>query len=288
MLRISKISFPGLGIDWFEVDSVAFTIGTLDIAWYALILTLGIVVAVLYTIFRAKQIGISYETIIDFALIVVPSGILGGRLYYVFSKLESFDTIWEVLNIRSGGLAIYGAIIGGGIAVFCVCKYKKMPFLVLADCCTPGIILAQSIGRWGNFMNGEAFGSETLIFCRMGLQNFLTGHDVTYVHPTFLYESLWNLIGVILINLYYKHRKYDGQIFLLVFGWYGLGRMFIEGLRQDSLYTTIFSITFRTSQVLAAVIFVVCLVTLIYLKIKKFQKPLFVYDEKQRIAKKSK
>ena len=279
MLRISKISFPGLGIDWFEVDSVAFTIGTLEIAWYAIILTLGIVVAVLYTIFRAKQIGISYETILDFALIVVPSGILGGRLYYVFSKLESFDTIWEVLNIRSGGLAIYGAIIGGGIAVFCVCKFKKMPFLVLADCCTPGIILAQSIGRWGNFMNGEAFGGETLLFCRMGLQNFLTGYDVTYVHPTFLYESLWNLIGVILINLYYKHREYDGQVFLLVFGWYGLGRMFIEGLRQDSLYTTIFSLTFRTSQVLAAVISAITLVTLIYLKVKKFKKPLFVYKE---------
>ena len=113
MLRISKISFPGLGIDWFDVDSVAFSIGTLEIAWYALILTLGIVVAVLYTIFRAKQIGINYEIILDFALIVVPSGILGGRLYYVFSKLENFDTLWDVLNLRSGGLAIYGAIIGG-------------------------------------------------------------------------------------------------------------------------------------------------------------------------------
>ena len=124
MLRISKISFPGLGIDWFDVDSVAFSIGTLEIAWYALILTLGIVVAVLYTIFRAKQIGINYEIILDFALIVVPSGILGGRLYYVFSKLENFDTLWDVLNLRSGGLAIYGAIIGGGIAVYCVGKYK--------------------------------------------------------------------------------------------------------------------------------------------------------------------
>ena len=206
----------------------------------------------------------------------------------MFSKLENFDTLWDVLNLRSGGLAIYGAIIGGGIAVYCVCKYKKVPFLVLADCCTPGIILAQSIGRWGNFMNGEAFGDETSLFCRMELQNSLTSQIITYVHPTFLYESLWNFIGVILINLYYKHRRYDGEIFLLVFGWYGLGRMFIEGLRQDSLYTTLFSVTFRTSQVLAAVIFVICLATLIYLRAKKFTKPLFVYEEKKETTKKSK
>lgn len=283
MLRISKISFPGLGIDWFEVNSVAFSIGKMDIAWYAIIISLGIIAAVLYTMFRARQAGITTDDILDYALIVVPSGIIGARLYYVLTKLDTYDSFAEVINIRNGGLAIYGGIIAGAIAVFCVSKFKKLPFLVLADCCTPGIILAQSIGRWGNFMNGEAFGYETEIFCRMGLENILTGHVEAYVHPTFLYESLWNIIGFALVNLLlYKHRQYDGQVFLSVFGWYGLGRMFIEGLRQDSLYTTIFGLTFRTSQVLAATIFLACLGIIVYLAIKKFKKPLF----KKEIAEK--
>ena len=281
MLRISKISFPGLGIDWFEVDSVAFSIGNIDIAWYAIIITLGMICAVAYTIFRANQVGISVDTIIDYALIVIPSGVIGARLYYVLTKLDSFDTFLDVINIRNGGLAIYGGIIAGAIAVFAVSKYKKIPFLVLADCCTPGIILAQSIGRWGNFMNGEAFGAETDLFIRMGLDNILTGFTESYVHPTFLYESLWNIIGVVLINLFYKHRRYDGQVFLMVFGWYGLGRAFIEGLRQDSLYTTIFSWTFRTSQVLAVVILISCASILIYNLIKKTKKPLYQHIEEK-------
>ena len=276
MLRISKISFPGLGIDWFEANSVAFSIGKMDIAWYAVIISLGIVCAVLYTMYRAKQVGITTDDILDFALIVVPSGVIGARLYYVLTKLENYDSFAEIINIRNGGLAIYGGIIAGGIAVFCVSKFKKLPFLVLADCCTPGIILAQAIGRWGNFMNGEAFGYETEIFCRMGLENILTGRVEAYVHPTFLYESLWNLVGFILVNLLlYKRRQYDGQVFLAVFGWYGLGRMFIEGLRQDSLYTKIFGLSFRTSQVLAAGIFIATATIITVLAIKKFKKPLY-------------
>ena len=185
MLRISSISFPGLGIDSFDINSVAFSIGSFEIAWYAIILTLGIVTAVAYTMWRAKQVGISYDDIIDYALFVVPSGIIGARVYYVLTSLEKYDSFWEMINIRNGGIAIYGAIIGGAIAVFVVSKVKKIPFLVLADCCTPGIILAQSIGRWGNFANGEAFGYETDIFCRMGLSNSLTGYELQYVHPTF-------------------------------------------------------------------------------------------------------
>ena len=269
MLRISSISFPGFGIDSFDINSVAFTIGSFEIAWYAIILTLGIVAAVAYTMWRARQVGITYDEIIDYALFVVPSGIIGARVYYVLTSLEKYDSFWEMINIRNGGIAIYGAIIGGAIAVFIVSKVKKIPFLVMADCCTPGIILAQSIGRWGNFANGEAFGYETDIFCRMGLSNSLTGYELQYVHPTFLYESLWNIVGVILINLFYKHKKYDGQVFLLVFGWYGLGRMFIEGLRQDSLYSEIFGLEFRTSQVLAAIILIATVSALIYFAIKK-------------------
>lgn len=279
MLNISKISFPGLGIGEFEVDSVAFTVFGVDIAWYALIITVGMIAAVVYTMFRAKQVGISSDDILDFALFMIPIGVIGARLYYVFSSIENFNSLKDVFDIRSGGLAIYGGIIAGGITAFCVAIVKKIPFLVIADCCTPGIILAQAIGRWGNFMNGEAFGYETDLFIRMGLNNSLTYFDTLYVHPTFLYESLWNIIGFILINLFYKKRHYDGQIFLMVFGWYGLGRMLIEGLRADSLYMQIFGLSFRVSQVLAGAILIIASGLLIYFFIKRPQAKKFNKSE---------
>lgn len=281
MLRISEISFPGLGIGNFEVNSVAFSIGSFTIAWYALIITLGMVCAVAYTIFRARGIGIKSDDIIDYALALIPTGIIGARLYYVLAEIDNYHSFKDVINIRNGGLAIYGGIIGGFIAALIVSKVKKIPFLAFADCCVPGIILAQSIGRWGNFMNGEAYGGETDIFCRMGLKNGNTFSDfgtseMVYVHPTFLYESLWNLLGFVLINIFYKHKKYDGQILFLVFGWYGLGRMLIEGLRTDSLYTNLFGLKFRTSLVLGGLIFAVCLGFLIYFAIKKPTKELYI------------
>ena len=282
MLRISKLSFPGLGIGEFSVNSDAFTIFGVSIAWYALIITFGMVCAVAYTVFRANQIGIILDDVLDFVIFTIPIGIIGARLYYVLAEIEHYHSLSDVLNIREGGLAIYGGIIAGTITVFTVAYIKKINFLAFADCCTPGIILAQSIGRWGNFMNGEAFGSETDIFCRMGISSSAyTYNNTIYVHPTFLYESLWNLLGFVLINVFYKHKKYDGQIFLLVFGWYGLGRMFIEGLRSDSLYTSIFGLEFRTSQVLAAVIFAVCLSFLIYFQVKKPSKALYVKTQKK-------
>lgn len=275
MLRISKISFPGFGIGEFSVNSEAFTIFGVSVAWYAILITLGMVGAVVYTVYRAGKIGIKFDDVIDFVLWTIPIGIAGARLYYVLTMLDQYDSFFEVINIRNGGLAIYGGIIAGAASVFAVAYFKKINFFAFADCCTPGVILAQALGRWGNFMNGEAYGYETDIFCRMGLSNQLTGHELMYVHPTFLYESIWNIIGFALINVFYKHKKYDGQILLLVFGWYGLGRMFIEGLRTDSLYTTIFGLTFRTSQVLAGLIFVACLALLVYFAIKKPSKPLY-------------
>ncbi len=273
MLNISKISFPGLGIGEFTTNSVAFSIFGISIAWYALIITFGMVCAVLYVIHTAKKIGVSSEDIIDFALFTIPIGILGARLYYVLTKLEEFPTLASVLNIRSGGLAIYGGIIAGALTVIAVCYYKKIYFFALADCISPGLILAQGIGRWGNFVNGEAYGYQTDWFCRMGLSNYNSYSDfgtyeMVYVHPTFLYESLWNLLGFALANLYIKlvGKKYDGQIFLMVFGWYGLGRMLIEGLRTDSLYIP--GTELRISQVLAGVILVAAAALLIYFAIK--------------------
>jgi len=280
MLRISNISFPGFGIGEFSVESVAFEIFGITIAWYALLITFGMVMCVAYVIYMSKKIGITSEDVIDYAIFVIPIGIIGARLYYVLTELENYHSFIDVINIRNGGLAIYGGIIAGGITVLAVSYFKKINFLAFADCVSPGVLLAQGIGRWGNFMNGEAFGGQTDIFCRMGLQNGLTyttfgTSEMVYVHPTFLYESLWNLLGVLLVNLYAKffRKKYDGELFLMIFGWYGLGRMFIEGLRTDSLYIP--GTELRISQVLAAVIFVICAAILTYLAIRRPKKPLY-------------
>ena len=276
MLRVSKISFPGVGIGEFSVDSVAFELFGVEIAWYALLITFGMICCITYAVLQAKKIGVTFDDVVDFALFTIPIGVIGARLYYVLSELDQYHSFKDVINIREGGLAIYGGIIAGTLTVLVVSHFKKISFLAFGDCVAPGVLLAQGIGRWGNFMNGEAFGYETEIFCRMGLQNFLTGGKLMYVHPTFLYESLWNLMGVLLVYLFAKFivKKYDGQLILLTFGWYGLGRMFIEGLRTDSLYIP--GTEIRTSQALALLIFVVCLALLIYFAIRKPTKPLYV------------
>lgn len=263
MLYISQISFPGLGIEPFSLDSVAFRIFDFSVAFYGVIITLGIVLATLYVIWRAKQNGITADTILDIALLVVPCGVVGARLYYVLTSLDRFDSFGEIFDIRSGGLAIYGGIIGGAIAVIIMARLKKINFFLLADMITPAVLIGQILGRWGNFFNAEAYGSATELPWRMGL---LKGGEWIYVHPTFLYESLWNLLGLVLINIFYgfkkgkTHKKYDGQIFLMVFAWYGFGRMFIEGLRTDSLYVG----PFRISQVLGLLFFLVGAGLLLY------------------------
>lgn len=263
MLYISQISFPGLGIDPFTVNSVAFRIGNFSVAFYGIIITLGIVLAALYVIWRAKHKGIAADTILDIALLVVPLGVIGARLYYVLTSLDRFDSFGEVFDIRSGGLAIYGGIIGGAIAVIIMARVKKINFFLLADMITPAVLIGQILGRWGNFFNAEAYGSATELPWRMGLYK---GGEWIYVHPTFLYESLWNLLGFLLINCFYgwkadkTHKKYDGQIFLMVFAWYGFGRMLIEGLRTDSLYVG----PFRISQVLGLLFFLVGAGLLVY------------------------
>lgn len=255
MLYISQISFPGLGIEPFKLNSVAFSVGKFEIAYYGLIITFGIVLAALYVIWRAKHQSINSDTILDMALVVVPSGVIGARLYYVLTSLDQFHSLGEVFNIRQGGLAIYGGILAGAIAVLVMARIKKINFFLLADMITPAVLIGQILGRWGNFFNAEAYGSATDLPWRMGL---FKGGEWIFVHPTFLYESLWNLLGFILINIFYgfkpekTHKKYDGQIFLMVFAWYGFGRMLIEGLRTDSLYVG----PFRISQVLGLLFFV--------------------------------
>ncbi|MBO5755202.1 MAG: prolipoprotein diacylglyceryl transferase [Clostridia bacterium] len=258
-----KLSFPGLGIGEFSVNSTAFTLFGVDVAWYGVIIATGALLAIFYVMWRAKQVGIKSDTILDIALLTLPMGVIGARLYFVLMSLDSFHHFWEIFDIRSGGLAIYGGIIGGALGVIIMTKIKKLSFLQMADLICPAVMIGQIVGRWGNFMNVEAFGTETTLPWRMGI---LAGGSWTYVHPTFLYESLWNLLGFLLINTFYgwktkrSYQKYDGQIFLMVFTWYGFGRMLIEGLRTDSLYIG----PLRVSQVLGGLFFLAGLSLLLY------------------------
>jgi len=254
---MNKVSFPGLGIGEMEINSVAIKLGSLQITWYSLIITTGIILAVLYVHFRFKEAGLSVDDLIDFALFVVPSGIIGARLYYVIFKFEYYwDHPGKIFAIWEGGLAIYGGVIAGGIAAVLVARHKKIKMLKILDMLAPAVMMAQALGRWGNFANVEAFGGPTSLPWRMcsdkitnnlirnelvSAQEIIGLRDGTVgAHPTFLYESLWNLVGFLVIYFVFvrkkKLHKIDGQIFYSYLIWYGLGRLWIEGLRTDSLY----------------------------------------------------
>ncbi len=246
----STISFPGLGIDEFIMDgtAVSFTIGDkpITIMWYGIIICIGIFAAFGYFAYRAKQQHLIFDDVLDIALVTVITAVIGARLYFVVfyggyletdgTFLENlWGTLYNIIAVWNGGLAIYGGIIFGFFAVIFMSRRKKVSFFKLADMAAPAVMLGQLIGRWGNFCNGEAFGSETTLPWRMGLCNLQTGYKMIYVHPTFFYESLWNFIGFVLINIFHRKRKYNGEILIWYFSWYGLGRTFIELLRTDSL-----------------------------------------------------
>lgn len=257
------VSFPGLGIGEFQLNKVAFTLfGKLEIRWYGLIITTGIILAVLYCAYRSAEVGISKDDLLDMALYTVIFGVLGARLYYVLMTLgtHSYKNLLDVIAIWEGGLAIYGGVIAGATTICVYCRIKKIRMLSALDMAAPAVMIGQFMGRWGNFFNGEAYGYEVpegspLYFLRMGLiPNVNSSVRMDYFHPTFLYESVWNMIGFIIINALFRKRKFDGQVALMYFTWYGFGRMWIEGLRTDSLYLGVF----RVSQVVGFVCFVLC------------------------------
>ena len=270
----ADISFPWLNFQWDP--SRTLDIGPVSIHMYGLVIALGMVLAVLYGCKRGKEFGISADDITDGVLYIVPFAILCARLYYcVFSWDTYKDDPISILYIWQGGLAIYGGVLGAIVGVAVFCHFKKIKLPALLDIVALGFLIGQSIGRWGNFFNREAFGAATDSFFRMGLFNTLT-ESWEYYHPTFLYESLWNAVGFVGLHFLSKKRQYDGQIALGYAAWYGLGRTFIEGLRVDSLYWG----PFRVSQVLAAVS---CLAAVTVLLIMAFRthdsKNLFVNRE---------
>ena len=269
----SPITFPGLGI---EIDpSQGFTIpGTpFEIKWYGVIIAVGVLLAVLYAMRRAKDFGLTGDDILNMLLVGLPCAIVGARLYYVIFEWDRFFGAgipwYQFLNLREGGLAIYGGIIGASLALILYCglsKKRRAQMLPSFDIIGLGLLIGHAIGRWGNFFNREAHGGVTDSFLRMGI---IENGQLIYVHPTFLYESLWNLIGLALIHFLSKKRKFDGQVFLYYIIWYGLGRAWIEGLRTDSLYWG----PFRVSQILAAVSCLLAVGVLLYVLLVKRPDP---------------
>ena len=280
------ISFPKLGIT-VNISPTAFKIGSVEIKWYALCIMLGFALAIVYALVQGKKQGFKSDTFVDLAIIAMVFGLIGARLYYVLFRLDQYlkDPV-SILYIWNGGLAIYGGVILAVLASFVYCRVKKQPFLKLADIVAPAILIGQGLGRWGNFFNQEAFGVNTDL--PWGMTGNIIAENIRSeaanvkerfgilldsskpVHPTFLYESLWCLLGVLVLWLFYKKfKRFDGEVALMYCAWYGFERMFVEGLRTDSL---ILFANIRISQVIAAATFVVAVVLIIIFRIRKRSK----------------
>lgn len=237
------IGFPNLGLE-FTLSRVACTVLGKDIYWYGIIICAGFILAALYVNSRTKDFGITSDNLTDCLIICVPLGIICARIYYVVFEWGYYaQHPGEIIAIWKGGIAIYGGIIGTLIGLFVYSRVKKLSLASLCDLAAFGLLIGQCIGRWGNFVNGEAHGGPTTLPWGMTIDG------QSMVHPTFLYESLWNLAGFVLLHFYSKKRRFKGEIALLYAAWYGAGRAWIEGLRTDSLYIG----SVRVSQLLAII-----------------------------------
>ena len=251
---MNPISFPDLGLT-VQIERVAFQIFGKNVYWYGVIIACGFLLAALLCSRQAKRFGVRQEQFLDMLLFALPIGIICARIYYVVFNQKLYVSeggafLWKnAVAIWDGGIAIYGGIIGGALTCLIFCLVRKVPFLAMADLTVLGLLIGQCIGRWGNFINQEAYGGPCSLPWRMGLM--VDGQYIT-VHPTFLYESLWNLVGFcLLFFLVRRLRTFDGELFLSYLIWYGVGRFWIEGLRTDSLY--LFQTGIRVSQMVAAV-----------------------------------
>ena len=291
-LSPDQLSFPGLGLNAITVSSTAFTIFGINIAWYGIIIACGMMLAIVFGLSQVKKFGISPDRATDVILAGIIGGIIGARAYYVLMNLDYYSKDWKsIFMTRNGCLAIYGGIIGALLAGLVACRIRKVKVLPMFDVAAMGFFIGQSIGRWGNFFNHEAFGKNTDLPWGMTsgrIQSWITENAGTSkilegltaeraVHPCFLYESVWCLLGFIILFLVSRKRKFDGQIFLLYIFWYGLGRTFIEGLRTDSLMLG----NIRVSQALACISSIVALILLFAVgsKVKRMGEDYVFYKD---------
>ncbi len=299
----TDIHFPNIGISFHNFGN-GITIFGIDIAYYGIIIMCGMLLGIVLARHRAKISGQNVEIYEDFALYAILFAVVGARLYYVIFSWDSFkDNLWSILDLRSGGLAIYGGVIGGVLTGIIYSKIKKINFYLLADTCMPAMLLGQVIGRWGNFFNREVFGryTDSLLAMQLDLrvvssdyrcseevlaaryagkeeifnnimeirQNTVIVDGIEYiqVHPTFLYESLWNLALLVLLSFYTPKKKFDGEILFLYLAGYGLGRAWIEGMRTDQLF--LWGTPFAVSQLLSILLVVASSIVIIVKRVQK-------------------
>ncbi len=285
---MNVLEFPALGLK-LNLNPVVFSIGSFSVTWYGLIIAVGFLLALGYGLKYAKKVGVNPDKMIDVIIGGIIGGIIGARLYYVlFSWSDYSDDLLKIFRIWEGGLAIYGGLIGAILVGGLMCKWRKVNFKAMLDLAGPGFLIGQGIGRWGNFVNIEAYGTNTTLPWGMTSEKIESDYyagvlnidssilfDPTEpVHPCFLYESLWCIIGfVVIFFLIAKRRKFDGEVFLSYVAWYGAGRMFIEGLRTDSLM--FFGTRLRVSQILAGALVIAAVVAIIVIrrKIKRSGDP---------------
>lgn len=283
---MDTLSFPKLGLE-FTLNKTAFTIFGLDIQWYAVLISLGAALAFVYIVSKSREHGLHPDNVLDCILGGMIGGIIGARLFYVIFQWDLYkDNLIDIFNTRQGGLAIYGGLIGGILVGYFICKWRKVKFFPIIDLVGLGFLIGQCIGRWGNFVNIETFGSNTNLpwgmtsngvqYYLSSVQQELSAIGVTVdptqpVHPCFLYESLWCALGFFILNAYRKKRKFDGEIFLMYLAWYGAGRFFIESLRTDSLLAG----SVRISQLLSAIFCVIAIIVIIVIRgqIKRSNDP---------------
>ena len=259
--RDSVINFPGLGSFSLNPPSYITVFGR-SIYFYGILIGLGFLLGMLYCARNSRRFGLEPDDVYDVLIWLIPCSIIGARLYFVAFRLEEYlAEPARIIAVWEGGLAIYGGVIAGVLVAWIICRKKGIPLGAFLDLIVFGLLIGQILGRWGNFMNREAFGAETEIFCRMGL----TAPDGTtiFVHPTFLYESLWNLGIFIFLSVFANkgRRSFDGQLIVIYFFLYGIGRAWIEGLRTDSLY--IGQTGIRVSQALSVALVIISLAILI-------------------------
>lgn len=280
-MGVKDIAFPHLGI-YLENLPRGFSIFGFQIAFYGVIIGIGIFCGILLAAHIAKLEKLNPDLIWDFAIYAIVFSIIGARIYYVIFAWDTYkNDLLSIFNTRKGGLAIYGAVIAAFITLWVYCRIKKQSFLQIADICVPALVLGQIIGRWGNFMNREVFGeyTDSLLAMRLPIEavrssdisesissHIIEGTNYIQVHPTFLYEGLWNLALLGFMLWYRRHKKFQGEMWLLYLGGYGLGRAWIEGIRTDTLFIP--HTTIAVSQVLAVVLFVIAVIADIVIRIR--------------------